>query len=643
MAKNSTSKEEREFVEFIRQGYVYQVLNGYLSNFLDEDSRNLNLIVSGDLSPRTNFSDIYVSLIPDFLTDPYTQIDWMLALKVITCHEAQHNNSSDSTHMKAVSDWYGTYLHDNYTLNAHIGRYLGPQFLNIIEDGRIERIAVERRPGMLQPFLWLNTVIRKGTEISHVAENVSEELQHFTSQVLSYAKTGLYAPGIEVYQNARMEREFLSIKNIIDDGINSPSSAGCFQNVIKMLEKLSPYFADLLNKDSRLMDLLENAEWEQEYEGEGDKNQSNQQRPVDGDEKKLRKETDAHKGEGNDAGKSEENSSGFGNLENQQGSECDEKQLEQLRKLIEKEVKISAQKEQAESNASKNSSSLRTKELEEIYQAYGQRSCGFQESFPSLTNERLPNEYMTQALRLRRDLQRILKEKRSNRNGLRKGILDTKSLWKTSLHDDRIFRKRDRPDNGDLAIYLLIDNSSSMNSKASAEENVSKSTAARIAAAILEEALREIAPCKISLFSYSKFVCTETLHRFDERGKRNCCFNSLKTTHPKGRNCDSFNIRVATKELLKRKEKLKTLVILCDGEPSAYSDKRTAEEEVRQAVREARRYGIILVPILFGSEEFRAKKISQYQHMYEKDIISTDPLNVTAQFSRLLRKLILHS
>ena len=155
-----------------------------------------------------------MSLIQDFLEDGWTVSEWMIALKAVTAHEAEHVNSSNFTDVEEIRTWYGKYLADTYNLDPTIGvniaadaqnaqeyslhagsrisirsgavesslciaQNVAPEVItynldptigvniaadaqNIVEDGRIERIAVQRRPGMVLPFRMLNEVIRDG-------------------------------------------------------------------------------------------------------------------------------------------------------------------------------------------------------------------------------------------------------------------------------------------------------------------------------------------------------------------------------------------------------------------------------------------------------------------------------------------------
>ena len=188
-------------------------------------------------------------------------------------------------------------------------------------------------------------------------------------------------------------------------------------------------------------------------------------------------------------------------------------------------------------------------------------------------------------------------------------MLDANSLWKSGVADDAIFLKKNNQQVGSCAFYLLIDNSGSMSSACGDSSKVSKSSAARGAAAVIEQALMGIMPCKVGLFQQqSSAVKTTVIRTFDDRSKQNRSWNSMTVVGPGGCNADSINIRVAAEELAHRNEQKKALIVLSDGEPSAYGSKDDAIMEVREAVKATRRKGIIVIPIMFGDQSFVERK-----------------------------------
>ena len=225
--ENELVRNLKRFRRWLCENAVSRVVNGFLPTFLDDKSRKIEVIVNDSMKPCTDGKTIYVSLIQDFLEDGWTVSEWMIALKAVTAHEAEHVNSSNFTDVEEIRTWYGKYLADTYNLDPTIGVNIAADAQNIVEDGRIERIAVQRRPGMVLPFRILNEVIRDGTTITGKNPTKQGEYHDFWGNVLSYAKTGLYSPGADAYAGTRMETVFLGVQGLIDDGIASNCSSKC--------------------------------------------------------------------------------------------------------------------------------------------------------------------------------------------------------------------------------------------------------------------------------------------------------------------------------------------------------------------------------------------------------------------------------
>ena len=168
-----------------------------------------------------------------------------------------------------------------------------------------------------------------------------------------------------------------------------------------------------------------------------------------------------------------------------------------------------------------------------------------------------------------------------------------------------------------------------------------KSTLSRTAAGIIERGLSKFTAMKISLFDVSgSQIRHATLKKFDERSTGSKCYNSRTGVGIGGGNKDGYSIRVATADLLARREAKKVLVVLSDGLPSDYNGgTRAGLNDVREAVREARRKGVIVIPIMFGRASDREQMKDNFSYMYGQ-FISCDPIDITDEFTKLFTKLI---
>jgi nitric oxide reductase activation protein len=115
----------------------------------------------------------------------------------------------------------------------------------------------------------------------------------------------------------------------------------------------------------------------------------------------------------------------------------------------------------------------------------------------------------------------------------------------------------------------------------------------------------------------------------------------LKNHRAGGGNKDGYSIRVATRELEKRKEKKKILLVLSDGLPSHYKYGRDhALDDVKNAVEEARKKGIRVVSILFGDNSFARASEDDYKYMYKYNIIKCTPENIGRKILPIFKTIV---
>lgn len=651
--QNALERNLKRFRRWLCENAVARVINGFLPTFLDDHSRKIKVAVNDSMHPCTDGDTIYVSLIPQFLDDGYSEEEWLMTLKVAASHEAQHVNSSNFTDIKEIQEWYGPYLADKYELDPAIGRPIARKALNIVEDGRIERIAVLRRPGMYLPFRFFNDVLRDSTAIDAVSDTPAGEYEDFWNNILSYAKTGLYSPGIEVYAGSELEAVTLGVQSLIDDGIASNSSDKCRCLVQELLEDVSPYIVSLIKADPDLVNTLKEQEVKDEYtSNKGEPAQgaaasgSNSLRASSSEGRDEKEDKKGANSEGGEGGNSEEKDSkddsyqtGFSSSDKKL-EPLSESEMEEIKKQMEREM-TAANREENASKEKPDSDSPSNSDIESIRANYTGKTLPIRyTTIPIAGRDELTAEMKAQALSLRREITRIQEARSNSRKGLRRGTLDTGSLWKTGLQEDTIFSRKGKPNAGSVVFYLDIDNSGSMANDDSAG-SVRKYQAARAAAAVIEEALKGIVPCKIALFNQELDGVYHTVVKgFDDNKNANCSWNSLSAIGTGGCNMDSVNIRISASELSRRSEGKKILIVLSDGKPTAYGSRSEALAEVRQAVFDARRKGIIVIPIMFGDDRFLKSSMAAYELMYEKNIIACEPKDITNRLCALFRQII---
>jgi hypothetical protein len=262
----------------------------------------------------------------------------------------------------------------------------------------------------------------------------------------------------------------------------------------------------------------------------------------------------------------------------------------------------------------------------------------FRETFVQPENRSLPPEYLEQAKRLHQRLDRILREQRVRTANQRKGSLSQKALWKAEVNDPDIFQRKSPPTKYESAFYLLVDRSGSMGTGCG--NGNSKLFTALLTAAVIEEALKGLAYTKVAAFDGGPENVEHVIIKDFSQKESGCrCFDALDQVFAGNGNKDGYSIRTAAMELEKRSEARRVLIVLSDGLPSAYYKESEAIADVRSAVQEARRRGIVVIPIMYGADD-SPETFAAYASMYEKGIISTSPENILEEFEKLLMKLI---
>lgn len=190
------------------------------------------------------------------------------------------------------------------------------------------------------------------------------------------------------------------------------------------------------------------------------------------------------------------------------------------------------------------------------------------------------------------------------------GRIDSHRIYGLTFGETNVFRKVGVDKKFDGCVYVLIDNSGSMDGN--------KRKEACKAAAVIEEGFKGIIPMKIVAYDYSGGVIHEVIKGWDESQKMNCCWNFALHGRNGCCNSDNYDILIAQKELLSRPESKKLLIVLSDGAPSD-------QEATRKAIEETRKKGINVYGIYF--EEGRiGSDANAFQKMYQKDYVCC-PLN----------------
>lgn len=210
---------------------------------------------------------------------------------------------------------------------------------------------------------------------------------------------------------------------------------------------------------------------------------------------------------------------------------------------------------------------------------------------------------------------------------MRSGLIDGRRLTRLARNDVRVFQKKGVDKPGDTAVYILIDDSGSMEGE--------KTEAAFCAAAVQEEGFKAHIPLKIVSFTTRIGIIHKVIKGWDEQHAWNCCYNFLR--HHDGiqyGNDDNYDIRIATKELLQRPEKNRILIVLSDGTPSDV-------EDTKAAIDEARKRGVKVAGIYFEYGEI-GMDADDFRHMYQRDYVCCTTDEIDKNLSKILKAFALH-
>jgi Nitric oxide reductase activation protein len=599
---------------FIQERRMHSAICTLLSFVLKCNYSEITLAIDSKGESRTDGRNIVLSL-PDFTMDAgFDEHDWHILLKTLAHHEAGHCNYSRFSDIKNIRKWYGEYMHSNFGVSEKAAENIAKEMLNIIEDGRIERIITHVFPGTLLGFRFLNSEIRRLNIMAG-----ESEFHDFMGNILSYSKTGLLGIGVARYSNTPFEQEFSKIRKRIDTAIGGNAEL-CYQETREILEKVAPYMAQFL-EDDNLEQELEAAQAE-EYTSDGGQADF----APDSDDLRPSPRVEC-------PGLCADGKVDFSDVSVQMDRyeyAPDAREMEMAKQsLMESALRKPPAPTHSFSEFLQTVIHQRTSEkLDKVKGNVGQLQV-------------LPASMLAKAKLLEREALKIRYQKKRKKKGLKRGSFDTQALWKIPANNMALFKRKGQPYELDCALSLLVDNSGSMGGKT--EHGVQKSYIARAVSAILEEGLKNLMPYQMAVFNSIGKVATHTMIKgFEQKSVRgNYSWSSIAEYRPDGMNRESDSIRMAVEQLCKRHERRKILIVLCDGLPSDYESQSVGINDVRKAVLDAKKRGVTVIGCMFGDEVFCSKNLESFQKMYGKqNVMSCSTDNIDKKFNQLIIRLI---
>ena len=687
------------YEQFLRAEPIESILSRNLGFLLDDNRLVSAVKLDLSLKNRTEDGRVILGGAPYLLRADFDRRHWTAGLRVLLAHEVQHDNSSDSDALGRVRE-FSERLFEEKGFRPFVGRILGQRVMNILEDARVNNIICSRFPGYVPMLRFVNYAKTEGLAPE---SKLDEFLVRLEICALTGLGSGLGESIKMLVDAAAVAPTCADCERICSQLLTSASEllaqlCNAEADLPAALERINAQVEDYaFSSSSRLEQRGDGSdsylrshspEPETERKGtpddgddaDGDKGDSaspgsgdNSERHGDmsgsltGSDVKPKDSagTDGRedRGASSSAGRSTNHgqSSSLG-IKNDSGSALSKAAAEgpnSVREVIgvgfshkRAAALTEAELDQMLSNAA--SELLRERRYEKLstVQAAGESrlslddrsklsgtysSVKFEESSINPTRRRLPPAYAEKARQMHKRLDRILREQRRRSLSQRRGALSESELWKIPLGSKHIFKSKTPPKTRETAFYLLIDRSGSMGTGLG--NGNSKLFTALMTAAMIEEALKDIAYTKIVAFDGGPDIVEHCVIKdFEQKEFGSRCYDAITQISAGNGNKDGYSIRVASMELIKRCEKRRILVVLSDGLPSAYRGETDAIEDVRSAVHEAKRRGIIVIPVIYAADTKHS--LDAYTQMYGKSLVLASDSSILSEFEKLLIKLI---
>jgi hypothetical protein len=563
------------------------------------------------------------------------------ALKALLGHESQHRNSSRFDVLQDFAKRVGDELGGPQF--ATIGQHM----LNCTEDGRIERILCMRYPGYVNPIKFLN-----GTFYLHQPTEGNDELADLFQGLVMLSTDGVLPLEYDrFYPDGTPVRDAIEkARPLIIKAITSITSKECADVTWQIFEEWKPLIEELLKKYPP-MPQSGDPEYntsEENQNGEGGSGMPSHFVPSAGDDKEGQGEDgNGQEGDSKDGkdGKDGQNQKAKSNQNGQprqsrgnrqfspqdieeQTNSAKEKAAADAEKQMKQGKEVSPKGDLIDTNLSRT-------EIADINKKYGNDYKFPVQDFKDSVLPGLPVEVQGPARHFRTNMEKLLKNTAvRDLRGQQKGLLDGNQLSGfVAMKNTNIFTQKGIPSQRNYVVYALKDGSGSMHEG-------DKEARANEALAIIEEGLKKLIPLKISIFGAHHGPTSWTVKEFNERESGSYTYRAAHRRGPGGTNMDGYNIRVAIHELMKRPERDRILIVLSDGLPSHYDSDREAIGDVADAVRMARKLGIYVVSVMFGSDDFREMEMDSYRAMYGDSVISCAPAEIPTQIVKLMQRLL---
>ncbi|MFI2982954.1 MULTISPECIES: vWA domain-containing protein [Bacillus] len=245
--------------------------------------------------------------------------------------------------------------------------------------------------------------------------------------------------------------------------------------------------------------------------------------------------------------------------------------------------------------------------------------------------------------RLKQMIQKTLEHKKTlPRTDLHAGRLNRKLIRYFTERNPRLFFKKQDPSSDIDAVFtLLVDCSASM---------FDKMDETKRGIVLFHEALKSVSvPHQIVGFWEDTNEATETSQPnfFNtvipfEESLLQAAGPLIMQLAPEEDNRDGYAIRQMTKQLMRRSELQKFLIVFSDGEPAAFGYEQNGIVDTSEAVIEARKKGIEVINVFLSNTAIEESQMKTIQDMYGKYSIFVPDVDQLPDVLYPLLKKLLH-
>ena len=619
--------------------------------------------IGQDGTSYTNGKDITITLWPSLLPKTFKVIK--TALETFTAHEAEHIRSSNFPDMKKTAELVGEYYEKKYGYNKAVGEKLGASLYNSVEDGRIERIAVNRFPGEERGFRYINAIIWKMNAIDVEKPSMYAD---FMRAILCLSKTGLKPENWDtMYLGQEADIMLNEIAYIIYDATCSDFTEDVKDAVLKINEIIDPFIYEALEKDSDLQNALDQMA-QDGSDACNDADTQAAQAGSNGNGTSMNKPQNCGNGSGSGngqgsgsngggngaGGNSQGQGSGVGNTsgaknaqdaldsaeEHTMTADDLEKEInddETLQEEIDKQVKENEKANEANSDEEVTQKDLDGLEKQNNGLDFGNAQLEhFQQALSEETAYDVTDEISTDGNKIYNQLKRLFQERsdvtirRQKRGRLDSSRLHSMVAMKNAGQiEDKLFYKVKKAVKASCAAYVVVDTSGSTGGQIF---NDSMDACAKI-----ELGFGKLIPLKIAAYDSDWNFRFRVIRDFNNKQTAtNLSYNFKKLQSAGGGTPTAEAMALAGYELEKRNEANKLLIVITDGSPDN-------QEKVKEQVHKLRKKGIKVVAILI-SDIYDKRLVNAFNDMYEgRDIVTERSQDVAAYLIKLLTRWITSS